>query len=207
MGLKVNLVNLMDVLQKVTEVDSLGLHLGVPKHELDKIRRDVPTTEEQKTAMLDWWLNHQLNPTWARVITALRAMHKPVLAEAVAEVSKRQSLYESHALHDLQRWENNIKEKLQEVQQHSKHLDKEWEKGEKEWRDYLEKLQKPQQTGIGLLQTGFSLLYNSQAMQQFSVLEYKAQQHVERSKELREFYTRAMQHRDGLQDTETELNA
>lgn len=46
MGLELNLVNLIDVLQKVTEVDNLGLHLGVPKHELDKITQDFHTTEE-----------------------------------------------------------------------------------------------------------------------------------------------------------------
>ena len=54
MGLEVNLVNLMDVLQEVTEVDSLGLHLGVPRNKLDKIRQDVPMTEERKMAMFNW---------------------------------------------------------------------------------------------------------------------------------------------------------
>ena len=226
MGLEMNLVNLMDVLQKVTEVDSLGLHLGVPKHELDKFRLDSPTIEERKMAMFNWWLNHDPNPTWERVITALIAMHKPVLASAVAEVFKRQSLYDSRE-EDLQRWENNIKtidkfeEKLEEVQQRSKHLEKEWEKGEKEWRDYLEKLQKieqdwedlvrTQQTERAILTLGISMFWQSnseaESMQRYSVLEYKTQHHVGRSKELREFYTRAMQHRDGLQGTDTELNA
>ena len=46
MALEVNLVNLVDVLQKVTDVDNLGLHLGVPKLELDKIRQGFHTTEE-----------------------------------------------------------------------------------------------------------------------------------------------------------------
>ena len=63
MHLKVNLVNLLDVLQKVTDVDDLGLQLGVPKHELDKIRQDCHTMEEQKRQVLQWWLNHTPNPT------------------------------------------------------------------------------------------------------------------------------------------------
>ena len=94
MPLEVNLVNLVDVLQKVTDVDNLGLHLGVPKHELDKIRQDVYTTDERKMKMLQWWLDHTLNPTWEMVTSALRAMNKPVLADAVTLVSKCESLYE-----------------------------------------------------------------------------------------------------------------
>ena len=94
MPLKVILVNLLDVLQKVADVDDLGLHLGVPKHELDKIRQDYHKTDERKREMLQWWLDHTLNPTWGRVITALRAMHQSGLADAVAEVSTWESLYE-----------------------------------------------------------------------------------------------------------------
>ena len=56
MPLEVNLVNLVDVLQKVTDVDNLGLHLGVPKHKLDKIRQDSHTTDERMREMLQWWL-------------------------------------------------------------------------------------------------------------------------------------------------------
>ena len=58
--------------------------------------------------MLQWWLDHTLNPTWDRVITTLKAMHKPVLADAVALVSKRESLYES-SREDLQKWEEALK--------------------------------------------------------------------------------------------------
>ena len=44
--------------------------------------------------MLQWWVVHTLNPTWERVVSALRVMGKPKLADAVAEVSERESLYE-----------------------------------------------------------------------------------------------------------------
>ena len=85
-------MNLVDVLQKVTDVDNLGLHLGVPKHKLDEIRQDFHTTEERKREMLQFWLNHTPNPTWERVTTALRAMGKLAIANAVTDVSKRASL-------------------------------------------------------------------------------------------------------------------
>ena len=68
-------MHLLDVLQEVTDVDDLGLHLGVPKHELEIIRQDFCKTKERKREMLQWWLDHTVNPTWERVISALRAMN------------------------------------------------------------------------------------------------------------------------------------
>ena len=76
MPLEVNLVNLLDVLQKVTDVVDLGLHLGVPKHKLDEIRQDFCMTKEQKREMLQWWLDHTVHPTWETVISTLRVMGK-----------------------------------------------------------------------------------------------------------------------------------
>ena len=108
MTLGVSLVKLMDVLRTVTDVVDLGLHLGVPKSEMDKISPNFHTKDERKAKVLQWWLDHTLNPTWDRVITTLKAMHKPVLADAVALVSKRESLYES-SREDLQKWEEALK--------------------------------------------------------------------------------------------------
>ena len=145
--------------------------------------------------MLQWWLDHTLNPTWNRVITALRAMHKPVLADAVALVSKRESPYEP-SREDLQKWEEALKtfdQKLQEVQQRSQGLQEEWEKGEKEWLEYLRKLQniedweelvQRQQTEEAFLTLGLRLLSqsNSESLQRFNVMEQRVQQHIARSK-------------------------
>ena len=39
-------MNLMDVLRTVTDVDDLGLHLGVPKPEMDKIRLNFHTKDK-----------------------------------------------------------------------------------------------------------------------------------------------------------------
>ena len=132
MCLEVNLVNLMDVLQAVTDVDNLGLHLGVPKHEPVKIRQDFCTTDERKRELLQWWLDHTFNPTWEKVKATLRAIGKLKLADAVALVSQHESLYEP-CEKDLQRWEENLKkiesldQKLQNLQQRSKGLEKEWQ--------------------------------------------------------------------------------
>ena len=80
MPLEVNLENLVDVLQKVTDVDKLGLHLGVPRNKRNNIRQDLHTTGSQMMEVLQWWLDHARNPTWGRVIAALRAMGKSKLA-------------------------------------------------------------------------------------------------------------------------------
>ena len=60
MPLEVNLVNLLDFLQKVTNFYDLGLHLGVP-HGLDATKVDFHRTKEQKRVTLQWWLNNNLN--------------------------------------------------------------------------------------------------------------------------------------------------
>lgn len=60
-------------------------------------------TKDQKRAMLTWWLDNDLNRSWEKVIGALRAIKKAVLADAVACVSKRQSLNEPDEM-DSQGW-------------------------------------------------------------------------------------------------------
>lgn len=222
MPLEVNLANLVVVLHNVTDVDGLGLQLGVPKCELDKIRQDFHRTEERKRNVLQWWLSHTFNPTWKRVITALKAMDEPVLADGVAVVSKRRSLYEP-CEEDSPKWENTdhkktLDEMLEDVLQRSDQLEKEWQKGENEWREYLGKLKKieqdwenlvkTQQTRRAYLTLGIGLFFrdDSEPLQQrYSLLEQKVEKHMARSKKLREFYEKATMHEVGLENTEIEL--
>ena len=193
MPLEVNLVNLVDVLQKVTDVDNLGLHLGVPKHKLDKIRQDFHTTDERMREMLQWWLDHTLKPTWEKVKTALRGIGKPVLADAITRVSQCESLYEPCEV-DSQRWEAILKmdQKLKILQQHSEDL-------EKEWKDFIQS-QQMQQSDI--FTPGFS---HSELLNRYPQLEQEIQNHVTRSKELRGFYEKVTEHRRGLRKAATEL--
>ena len=205
MSLEVNLVNLLDVLQKVTDVDNLGLHLGVPKYKLDEIKIDFHRTQEQTRGMVRWWLNNDLNPTWEGVIAALKAMHKPVLADAVAVVSKWESLHEPPT-EELQRGDKMIgllDEKLQEIQQHSQHLGKEWEKGERKWREFLKEMKKieevweylfkSQQTERAFLTLGISLSCHSdlELLHRTDALKEKAEVLIATSRQLRKLYERA----------------
>ena len=221
MPLEVNLENLLAVLRKVTDGDDLGFHLGVPKHELDRIRQCTHWKPNRKTTMLRWWLNNDL-AEWERVISALRAMKKPVLADAVAVVCKCESLHESPT-EESPRGDRNIRmiklleAKLKEVEERFQLLVKEWEKGENEWREFLmelkkvkevwEDLMKSQQTERAFLTLGISLLdyRDLEPLHQTDALEHKAQELIEKYKELRESYERATEHRNGLQNTEKEL--
>ena len=223
MPLEVNLENLLAVLQKVADskVDDLGIHLGVPKYELDKIRKRIHWKDQQKTTILQWWLNNDL-AEWERVISALRAMNEPVLADAVAVVCKCESLRDSPT-EESQRGDKNIRKiklldgKLTEVEERFQLLGKEWEKGEIEWREFLKELKnveevwedlvRSQETERAFLTLGISLLHydDLQPLHQTDVLEPKAQELIVKNKKLRESYKRATEHRHGLQNTEKEL--
>lgn len=173
-----------------------------------------------KTSRRQWWLNNDL-AEWERVISALRAMKEPVLADAVAVVCKCESLHESPT-EESPRGDKNIRKiklldaKLKEVEKRFQLLDKEWERGEKEWREFLMELKKvkevwedlvrSQQTERAFLTLGISLLH-LQPLHQTDVLEHKAQELIAKNKELREFYERATEHQNGLQNTEKELES
>ena len=86
----------------------VSLHLGVQKPCLDKIRQDFHTTDERMREMLQWWLDHTLNPTWEKVKAALRKIGKPRRADAITIVSQRESLYEP-CEEDSQIWEVILK--------------------------------------------------------------------------------------------------
>ena len=97
-------------------------------------------------------------------------------------------------------------------------MEKEWEKGEEEWNEYLKELKKieegwkdlvkSQQSQRAFLTLGLSLLFESDlaVLLQYPMLEYKLKQTVNISKQLRGFHERAMQHQHGLQKTETDLS-
>ena len=107
MPLKVNLANLVEVLQSVTDVYRFGLYLGVQNPALNRIRHDFRATEDQMVEMLQWWLKSDLNCTWERVISALKAMNRTKLAAAVTVVSRRESLHEPPRK-ESKRWGENL---------------------------------------------------------------------------------------------------
>ena len=92
------------------------------------------------------------------MISALRTMKEPVLANAVAVVCKCESLREPPK-EELQRGDRNIRkiksldENLRKVRQRFQQLDKEWGKGEREWREFLIELKKVEEVWEDLINT------------------------------------------------------
>ena len=65
----------------------LGLHLGVPKHTLERIRQQCATYGEVmcKTEMLSTWLDGRVEqPTWAEVVSAVSRSGNKRVARKIA---------------------------------------------------------------------------------------------------------------------------
>ena len=81
---------LLSKLLPVVEWETLGLHLDIPKHELEKIRVQFfhEGVEKCKAEMLDLWLkrNNEENTNWNVISDALRKMKG--LEELVQEISQ-----------------------------------------------------------------------------------------------------------------------
>ena len=67
----------------------LGLNLGLPKHELDKIQQDYQGNDRQRLEMLDKWLQRTPNAVWGDVVTALEQMGENRVAKNIRQKDKR----------------------------------------------------------------------------------------------------------------------
>ena len=80
-----HLHNLSSELASVIDWFSLGLNLGLQKHELTKIERDYQGNDRRRVEMLDLWLHRTPNATWEDVVRALQQMGENVVAENIRE--------------------------------------------------------------------------------------------------------------------------
>ena len=70
-------------LATVTNWHQLGINLGLPKHELDKIECDYQGNDRQRLEMLDKWLKQMPSAVWANVVSALKQMGENRVAENI----------------------------------------------------------------------------------------------------------------------------
>ena len=75
-------------LTTVVDWHKLGLNLGIPKHELDKIERDYRLNDRQRLEMLHLWLRHTPYATWEDVVSALQQMGENMVAERIRQKYK-----------------------------------------------------------------------------------------------------------------------
>ena len=80
---------LLSKLTKVVDWYVLGLHLNIPKYELDKIQKQFllnEGVERCKAEMLDMWLKKEEEPHWRVIINALEKMKSYELAQELRDL-------------------------------------------------------------------------------------------------------------------------
>ena len=79
----------MSKLTKVVDWYVLGLHLNIPKYELDKIQKQFllnEGVERCKAEMLDMWLKKEEEPHWRVIVDALEKMKNYELAQELRDL-------------------------------------------------------------------------------------------------------------------------
>ena len=80
---------LLSKLTKVVDWYVLGLHLNIPKYELDKIQKQFllnEGVERCKAEMLDMWLKKEEEPHWRVIVDALEKMKSYELAQELRDL-------------------------------------------------------------------------------------------------------------------------
>ena len=78
-----SLKNLTNVLREVDDWEDLGIQLDIEYHELQKFISEHQKTEKRKRAMLQFWLDHDTQASWEKVISALSEMKLNRVAEEI----------------------------------------------------------------------------------------------------------------------------
>ena len=78
-----SLKNLTNALRDVDDWEDLGIQLDIKYHELKKFASEHQGTEKCKRAMLQFWLDHETEASWDKVISALYYMKLNRVAEEV----------------------------------------------------------------------------------------------------------------------------
>ena len=75
--------NLTNALSGVVDCEGLGIQLEIDYHELQKIFKDLPTTEERKRAVMNLWLESNIGASWEKLLTALQKMKLSRIAQDI----------------------------------------------------------------------------------------------------------------------------
>ena len=80
-------MDLKDVISELHEVTDwfyLGMCLGIPTSVLQSIKQDYRDTDGRKREVFLSWMNLE-EPTWSKIVRALREMGKKALANQIAQ--------------------------------------------------------------------------------------------------------------------------
>jgi len=73
------------VLITINDWNQLGRKLGIPSHKLDEIDCDYCGTIRKRSAMIDLWLQYDVDCSWEKLSTALEEMGYKVLAKQIRD--------------------------------------------------------------------------------------------------------------------------
>ena len=74
---------LTNALRELNEWYDLGLQLDIEDHYLDKFLSENQKIDECKRAMLQFWLKSDEEPSWEKLISALRVMKQNCLVKKI----------------------------------------------------------------------------------------------------------------------------
>ena len=80
--------NILRAVEEVEDTDKLGLYLGVPKSERDKIQREFSSEVQQKKAFISYFFEHDPVASWRSVIRALDGMGQTGAADAIRHLAE-----------------------------------------------------------------------------------------------------------------------
>ena len=78
-----SLKNLINALHEVDDWQGLGIQLDIGYHELQKFANEHRNTEEQKRAMLQFWLDKEPKASWETLMSALGKLNLRRAAEEI----------------------------------------------------------------------------------------------------------------------------
>ena len=79
-------VNVLRAVREVKDTDVLGFYLGVPVSKQDEIKRQFSSEAQQRKAYINYFIEHDPEASWRRVICVLDWMNQPDSVEAADNI-------------------------------------------------------------------------------------------------------------------------
>ena len=79
-------MNVLRAVRKVKGTDLLGRWLGVPDSKRDEIEREFSSEAQQRKAYIKYFIEHDPEASWRRVICVLDRMDEPDSVEAADNI-------------------------------------------------------------------------------------------------------------------------
>ena len=79
-------MNVLRAVRDVKKTDGLGGYLGVPESKRDEIKSQFSSETQQRKAYINYFIEHDPEASWRKVICVLDRMDKPDSVEAADNI-------------------------------------------------------------------------------------------------------------------------